>query len=224
MDRNRQVKDYLSSLLSEPPFSVEEALSIARNEGLKEIQVSCQVGRLLMLLSKLISPKRILEVGTLGGVSALWLVEGLQPGGTLHTLEKEPMHAKIAKQTFSLAGWGERIILHEGPALHTLDQMIERKEEPFDLLFLDADKESYPEYLERLLELSRPGSVLLTDNLLPKRGPIGEPTPTDLEAIAVYQYNQKIASHPRLETTLIPVIASDEGRLDALGFSIVKPI
>lgn len=220
--RNCQVKDYITDHFSQEPEFISEARLRSKQSGLKEIHVPENVGKTLKLISCLIGPKKILEVGTLGGYSTLWLAEGLSEEGKIITLEYHESHAKVARENFNYAGLSNRIEVRVGLAIDLLRQLILKKEGPFDLIFLDADKETYPDYLEPLIELSRPGTVILSDNLIPKRGELGVPDPSDIEAVGIYTFNQKIAHHPRLDSLILPTIVGEKGRIDGLGISLVK--
>lgn len=221
LSRNRQVKDYLCSF-----FSIEENELIYAREhsleaGLKAIAVPSNVGKMLYLLCRLQNPKKILEIGTLGGYSTLWLAKGMHPEGRLITLEREEKHIQIAREHFERAGFENRIELRQGEAEGLLKQMVAENEPPFDLIFIDADKENYPVYLDLTLALSRPGTLILSDNLIPKRGEILEPDPRDTEAVSIYDFNARMAAHPRLESMLFPTIVGENGRVDALGVALV---
>lgn len=221
LKRNRQVKDYICTHFCSDPAPMAYALALSKEAGLKAIQVPQNVAKLLSLISRLIQPKRVLEIGTLGGYSTLWLAEGLAPDGQLITIESDPLHVEVAKRSFAYAGKEKQITILQGNALDICKKMIENKEEPFDLIFIDADKSEYPFYLEQVLQLSRPGTAILSDNLIPKRGVIGCPDPRDNEAVAIYKYNQILADHPHLETVPITTIVGEKGRIDSTGLTIV---
>ncbi|NGX39273.1 MAG: putative O-methyltransferase [Chlamydiae bacterium] len=220
--RNRQVKDYLSVHFCDEPLAVASAKEYSEAAGLKNIHVPECVGRMLSFFARITGAKQVLEIGTLGGYSTLWLASGLVPEGKIVTIESEESHAAIARENFSRAGESERIEVHVGLAIDQLQTLIQRGAGPFDLIFIDADKDNYPAYLEPCLNLSRKGTLILSDNLIPKRGEIGGPDPRDNEAVGIYTFNQMIASHPRLESHLFPTLVGGSGRIDALGVSIVK--
>lgn len=222
LKRNRQVKDYICTHFCADPKPMAHALDISKQEGLKNIQVPSNVAKLLFMISKLVKPKRILEIGTLGGYSTLWLAEGLLSDGVLITIESESLHVQVAEKNIAFAGKEKQIVILQGNALDICQGMIDRKEEPFDLIFIDADKSEYPRYLELILQLSKSGTVILSDNLIPKRGAVGCPDPRDNEALAIYQYNQILADHPRLDTIPITTIVGEKGRIDSTGLSIVR--
>jgi len=174
------------------------------------------------MLAKMIRPKRILEVGALAGYSTLWLAKTLEDEGKLTTIEMNPEHYKVAVANFAFAGLADRIEALCGDAIEIMSEMIDRKEEPFDLVFIDADKTHYPDYLELAIQLTRSGGVILSDNLIPKRGEIGAPDGRDNEAIEIYVFNQVMAQDPRLESIILPTIVGENGRIDGLGIALVK--
>ncbi|HSX04586.1 MAG TPA: O-methyltransferase [Rhabdochlamydiaceae bacterium] len=216
LERNLEIHDYIHTLFAGEDESLKFARENSKKEGLKEIQVPAGVGKMLYLLAKLQNPKRVLEIGTLGGYSTLWLAKALAPGGTILTLENQEKNAKVALEHIRLAGYQDQIKIHLGDAAALLASLNEK----FDLIFIDADKENYPLYLDYAMKLARPGTLILCDNLIPKRGPIGSPDRRDIEALAVYEFNRRMAGHPQLEATLFTTLVKD--KLDALGVAIVR--
>ena len=156
-------------------------------------------GRTLALLSKLRRPRRILEVGTFTGYSALCLAEGLAPDGELHTVEGNPEVAYLAERYFREAGFSDRIHLHRGDALALIPQL----PGPFDLVFLDANKQEYPAYFELVIDRLTPGGLLIADNVL-WSGKVLDPA-GDADATILHAFNERLAADPRLETTLLPL-------------------
>ncbi len=220
-DRNCQVKDYISK-----KFCIEsdELVYIRENsliEGLRPIAVPAHVGKMLYLLARMQNAKKILEIGTLGGYSTIWLARALVPGGKIISLELEEPIVALARQHIAHAKMEDRIEVRQGDAATLMREMIASKEESFDLIFIDADKQNYPTYLTLALELSRSGTLILTDNLIPKRDEIGPHDPQDNEAEGIYACNDMLASDPRLESMLFTTIVGDHGRVDALGVAIV---
>ncbi|MFN4173896.1 MAG: O-methyltransferase, partial [Parachlamydiaceae bacterium] len=212
------IKKYILETFVKEDEPMIYAKKASRKNTLPPIEVPPNVGKLLYLLARLQRPKRILEIGTLGGYSALWLEKALEPDGKIITIEIVPDHIACAKEVIKSAGKEDRIEIREGDALKILDDM--KNEAPFDLIFIDADKRNYPNYLEKILPLARKGTLILSDNLIPKIEPINKPA--HLESERIYEYNQMIANHPRLESILISTIVGEAGRLDGLGLSIVK--
>lgn len=158
-------------------------------------------GRLLSLLSKIIAPKRILEVGTYTGYSALCLAEGLHPEGELHTIDINEELADLQKKYFDLSPYKNQIHPHLGNALEILPKLSGK----FDLVFMDADKPNYPEYFDLIIEKINPGGILLTDNVLWSGKVIEDIKEDDLSTKALLEYNKKVAEDTRLETILLPV-------------------
>lgn len=158
-------------------------------------------GRVLSMLSKLIQPKNILEIGTYTGYSALCLAEGMQKGGELHTIDiNEELH-DFQRRYFDASAYGKQIIQHTGNALEILPTL----NETFDLVFIDADKNNYPNYLELMLPKLKRGAVILSDNVL-WSGKVTEPvTEEDIDTQALVAYNQLLNEHPKLETVLLPI-------------------
>jgi len=171
--------------------------------GLPEIQVSPLEGRLLAVLAASAGATRLLEVGTLGGTSALWLTSLLPGHARLITLEKDPAHADLAREAFRRAGEQERIEIREGEARETLESL--PGEPPFDLVFIDADKTGYPRYLEASTALLRPGGLLLADNTFWKGRAAAEPEPGDDATSAIRAFNRTVAEDPRFEGVIVPI-------------------
>ncbi len=158
-------------------------------------------GRLLSLLSKLINPQNILEIGTYTGYSALCLAEGMKAGGILHTIDLNEELLDLQKRYFEASPWKEQIIQHLGDATHIIPAL----EEDFDLVFIDADKPNYPVYFQQIMEKLRPGGVILSDNVL-WSGKVVEPVKKDDESTqALLEYNRLLAEDERLETVMLPV-------------------
>ncbi|MFI8603088.1 MULTISPECIES: O-methyltransferase [Cellulophaga] len=158
-------------------------------------------GRALSLLSKIINPKTILEIGTYTGYSAICLAEGLQKNGTLHTIDVNEELVEMQRTYFDKSGFGSQIIQHTGDALELIPTM----DETFDLIFIDAEKASYDHYFETVLKKTRPGSVILSDNVL-WSGKVVEPLqPKDKVTKILLDYNKKLKEDPRVETVLLPI-------------------
>ncbi len=180
-----------------------EAFTLATFGGGAHILSGRYQGRLLALLSQLVQPQQVLEVGTFTGYSALCLAEGLAPGGQLHTLDRDARLAEPVRGFFDRSAWAGRLHLHIGPALQSLEAL----PGPFELVFIDADKRTYGAYLEAILPKCRPGTLLLIDNVLWK-GRLYTPQPPDTtDAIADYlaSFNQQLAQDARLEAVMLPV-------------------
>ena len=158
-------------------------------------------GRVLSLFSKLIRPKHILEIGTYTGYSALCLAEGLQQDGILHTIDVNEELSEMQRRYFDQSPFGEQIIQHTGDAL----EIIPGLDMEFDLIFIDAEKTEYPKYLELVLEKSRSGCIILSDNVLWSGKVAEKADPRDKATLILQQYNAMLKDHPRLETVILPV-------------------
>ncbi len=213
-----RVDRYVEELLVPRDEALEQGLADAAAAGLPDIAVSPNEGKLLHLVARLVRPHRILEVGTLGGYSTTWLARALEPGGRLVTLEIDPRHAEVARTNLARAGVGERVEVRVGPAAATLRALIAAREPPFDVVFIDADKEGYAEYLDLSLQLSRAGTVIMADNLI-RGGRVLDRTSRDPRVDGVRAFNAKLASHPRLDSIILPIMRE---HLDGVSISIVK--
>jgi len=166
MDIFSAVDGYIGGLFAKEDEALTAALRDMREAGLPEISVSPVLGKFLHMLAKLAGARRILEIGTLGGYSTIWLARALPEDGQLITLEIDPLHAKLARRNLARAMLLGTAEVREGPAAGLLRQLIAAGEPPFDMIFIDADKESYAEYFELSLKLSRPGTLISADNVI----------------------------------------------------------
>ena len=207
---------YVEGLFAPPDEVLEAALREARRAGLPEINVSPNAGRLLQLFAELVGARRILEIGTLGGYSAIHFARVLPEGGTLISLELEERHAEVARANVERAGLADRVEVQVGDARELLAALAENDAGPFDLVFIDADKEGYPEYLEWTMRLSRPGSLVLADNTV-RGGSVLDPQ--DGSARATREFNERVAGDPRLSGIVLPLIRE---RID--GITIARVI
>jgi predicted O-methyltransferase YrrM len=165
-DQWTEVDRYFSDKLLPSDPSLESALETSVRAGLPAISVSPNQGKLLQILAQLVGARSILEIGTLGGYSTIWLARGLRPGGHLVTLEVDPKHAEVARLNVSRAGLKDVVEIRIGNALETLPRLSAERRGPFDLVFIDADKQNIPTYFEWALKLSRPGALIVVDNVV----------------------------------------------------------
>src|SRR5437868_15477275 len=198
----RQVDNYIESLYSSNDEALAATIKSMEEHNLPSINVSANEGKLLYMLAKISGAKKILEIGTLGGYSTIWLARALPTGGKLLTLEYEPKHAEVARANIARAGLNDVVEVRLGAGLDLLPQIAANGEGPFDLFFIDADKENYPGYLDWALKLSHKGSVILSDNLV-RNGAVMSPDPSDTRATVIARYNRTLATHPRLETIVL---------------------
>jgi predicted O-methyltransferase YrrM len=199
------VDEYLSKGLLNADSVLDNALAASAAAGLPPIQVSPCQGRLLQLLAQLRGARRILEIGTLGGYSTIWLARALPPGGRLVTLELDERHAQVAQSNIAQAGFSQLVELHVGPALETLPELASRAPAPFDLVFIDADKSSTPEYFQWALKLSRRGSLIIVDNIVRKGGLVDEGSP-DPAIQGMRRLIQTLSSESRVSATALQTV------------------
>ncbi|MEO6983480.1 MAG: O-methyltransferase [Edaphobacter sp.] len=213
------VDRYLANHLLPTDPLIGDTLKANAEAGLPSIDVSPIQGKLLNLLARMQGARRILEVGTLGGYSTIWLARALPPDGTLVTLELNPKHAKVAAANLQHAGLRNLVDMRVGPAIDSLSQLHAENAAPFDLIFLDADKPNNPNYLEWAIRLSRPGTVIIGDNVI-REGEILNADDTDPIVIGTRLFLEKLGSHPRLDATAIQTVGS-KGH-DGFALAIVK--
>ena len=182
-------------------------------------KVSPPLGKLLYLFARLVNAHAILEVGTLGGYSAIWLARGLAPGGHLTTLELDPRHAEVARKNLAGAGLADRVTIRLGPALESLAQLVAERHAPFDLVFIDADKTGYPDYLTWAVRLSRPGTLIVADNVV-RDGEVADPSSSDANVQAVRRFTAQMAADPRLSATVIQTVGAKG--YDGFALAVVR--
>ena len=201
------VDAYFTDLLHDHDPILDAVLADSTKAGLPEIQVSVPQGKWLHLMVHLSGAKRVLELGTLGAYSTIWMARALPDDGHLVTLEAEPLHVQVARQNLQHAGVSNKVQVMEGHALESLDQLTAQNEAPFDFVFLDADKENYPNYLPEILKLMRPGSVLIADNVV-RDGAVIEPDHTDPRVQGVRQFNELVSNNPTINATGIQTVGT----------------
>jgi predicted O-methyltransferase YrrM len=212
------VDGYLANLFAPPDAALDEALARSAAAGLPAIQISPALGKLLHLLARAAGARRILEIGTLGGYSAIWLGRALPPGGRLVTLEASPLHAEVATENLARAGLGSSCEVRTGPALETLPQLARDGSAPFDLVFIDADKPAYPDYLGWAQKLTRPGSLIIADNVV-RDGEVANAASEDPRVVGVRRFNELVAAEPRLSATVIQTVG--EKGYDGFALALV---
>jgi predicted O-methyltransferase YrrM len=201
------VDDYVTGLLAPPDDALENALRAAEAAGLPQIQISPPQGKLLYLLAKTIGARSILEFGTLGGYSTIWLARALAPGGRVITLEADRRYAEVAQASIAAAGLGAIVEVRVGPALDQLPQLEAEEAGPFDLTFIDADKVHTPDYFAWALEHSRPGALIVSDNVV-RDGQLADAGDEDPAIVAQRHFHDLLAAEPRVEATTIQTVGS----------------
>lgn len=217
-DLLERIDRYVEELFAPVDPVLASNLEAARAAGLPAINVSAAQGKLLYMLARIAGARRVLELGTLGGFSTTWLARALPPGGHVVTLEADPEHARVAAGNLEGAASGVTIDVRVGDAADLLRGMIDQREPAFDLAFIDADKPRYVEYLDLVVRLSRPGTVILADNVI-RHGLVIDAATDDPSAQGARAYNAAIASHPRLESIVLPLLRD---QVDGLAISIVR--
>ena len=196
-----QVDQYLGEVLVPADPALDSALAASKAAGLPEIAVAPNQGKLLNLLARLAGARSILEIGTLGGYSTIWLARALPADGRLITLEADPKHAEVARANIAAAGFADVVDVRLGQALDTLPSV----EGPFDVVFIDADKPNTPHYFEWALRLSRLGTVIIVDNVI-RSGAVADASNTDPAILGVRKLHDLIAAEPRVDATALQTV------------------
>jgi predicted O-methyltransferase YrrM len=197
----------LGDLLAPHDAALERALDANREAGMPAIDVPPLLGKFLDVMVRTCSARRVLEIGTLGGYSTIWMARALPPEGRVITLELEARHAEIARENLKAAGVLDQVEIRVGAALDSLRELHAGGAAPFDLVFIDADKQSMPEYLEWSLKLARPGTVIIGDNVV-RDGKVVDGDTTDPHVRGVQRFLEKAAKEPRLSLTAIPTVGA----------------
>jgi len=197
------VDNFIADLMISRDEALEEALRATADAGMPAIAVSPAQGKMLMLLAQSLGARKILEIGTLGGYSTIWLAHGLAAGGRLITLEADPKHAEVAQRNIARAGLRDAVEVRVGKAIETLPGL----DGPFDLIFIDADKVSYPEYFSWAVKLSRAGSLIIADNVV-RKGAVIEPDSSDANVQGVRRFHALVAADKRVSATVIQTVGS----------------
>ena len=199
------VDTYIKEKMVPPDEVLTAAQQIGIDAGLPPIAVSPTQGKLLHLMARMCGAKNILEIGTLAGYSTIWLARALPAGGHVITLEMDPKHAEVSRRNFAMAGFARVIELRLGKALESLEKLAAESRGPFDLIFIDADKKSIPEYFEWSLRLSRPGSVIVVDNII-RDGKVIDANSEDPDIQGVRCFNDVLAKDTRVSATEIQTV------------------
>ena len=202
-----RVDDYVTDLLVGDDPALDEALAASDAAGLPQIAVAPSQGKLLHLLARVQGARSILEIGTLGGYSTIWLGRALPPDGRLITLEYEEKHAALARANLARAGLADRVEVRVGPALDSLAVLGHQGAGPFDLVFIDADKQNNPGYLAWALRLTRPGSLIIVDNVI-RDGRVVDADSTDPAIVGTRELGRMLAEEPRLSATMVQTVGA----------------
>jgi predicted O-methyltransferase YrrM len=201
------VDRYITDLLVPPDPALDAALRASAAAGLPPHDVSPNQGKLLLVLARAVGARTILEIGTLGGYSTIWLARALPIDGHLITLEADPKHAEVARANIAQAGLASVVELRLGRAVDTLPKLAAERRGPFDLIFIDADKRNNPDYFAWALKLSRRGSLIIADNVV-RNGAVVDATSGDPSIQGVRRFNELLAAEPRVSATTIQTVGS----------------
>jgi len=201
------VDTYITNLFLAPDFALEAALDSSKAAGLPTINVSPAQGKLLHLLARIQGANKILELGTLGGYSTIWLARALPPEGRLISLEIDAKRAEIARANIARAELANVVEIQVGRAADAMQKLEVEGRGPFDLIFIDADKPGYAEYLKWSLKLSRPGTLIIADNVV-RKGAVADPASTDENVQGIRKFNEALAAEKRVTTTVIQTVGS----------------
>lgn len=201
------VDRYFSRALVKPDRALDAALKSNRKAGLPAIDITALQGRFLEVLVRAAGARRILEIGTLGGYSTLWLARAVPDNGLVVTLELEAKHAAIAQRNFEQAGLSRRVELRIGPARESLAALVEGSADPFDFIFIDADKAGYPDYLQWSLKLSHPGTLIIADNVV-RDGKVVDAKNLEADIKGIRRFAKLVAAEPRLRATVLQTVGS----------------
>lgn len=215
------VDEYINGHLLEADPQLDNALQKASEAGLPPIAVAPNQGKLLYILAKAIGARRILEIGTLAGYSTIWLARALSSDGKLITLELDPKHAAVARENVMNSGLADRVDIRVGAALDTLPRLQDESAGPFCLTFIDADKANIPSYFEWAVRLSRPGSLIIVDNVV-RNGALIDEHSADPDVIGVRRLHELLRNDSRVNATTIRTVGSKG--YDGMTFAVVKDI
>ena len=201
------VENFLTDVVVRPDGSLRHAVTAAVEAGLPRIEVAPNAGKLLKLLVQLSGARRVLEIGTLAGFSTIWMAQGLPDGGRLISCEYLPLHAAVARANIDAAGLGSKVEIRIGAALDTLHALEAEGAAPFDFVFIDADKENDPHYLDWAIRLGRPGTAVVMDNAV-WEGAVLDPAADTVNAPGIISALQMMGGDPRLDATVIQTVGS----------------
>jgi predicted O-methyltransferase YrrM len=210
------VDKYFDNMLIAPDSALEAALKAAKAAKLPAIQVSSLEGKLLHLLARILGARKILEIGTLGGYSTIWMARALPDGGRIITLEADPKHAEVARKNFTRAGVESKVELRLGKALETLPQVAAEGLGPFDLVFIDANKSNMPEYFAWSLKLARVGSIIIADNVV-REGAVLDAKSKDPDIQGIRRFLEMVGKENRVSGTALQTVS----RKNYDGFALV---
>jgi caffeoyl-CoA O-methyltransferase len=213
------VDDYITGLFEQEDSSLAATEQSIKESNIPRISISPNQGKFLQMLARLCHAKKILEIGTLAGYSTIWLARALSKDGKLITLEYEPLHARVAQKNIDRAGLSSIVEIREGKGIDLLPKLVEEGAGPFDMIFIDADKPPYKEYFDWSLKLSRPGTLIIADNVIREGKVLNDKSPDEMVA-GVKRFNAALAANPAVTATIIQTVGAKEH--DGMALAIVK--
>lgn len=216
-----QVDNYISGLLAPEDKALVETIKSLDNEGLPQHSVSPNQGKFLQVMMIACNAKRVLELGTLGGYSTIWLARALPDDGKVITIELDKHHGEVAQKNIDNAGLSQKVDLRVGKALDILPKIVAENREPFDLIFIDADKPPYTEYFDYALKLSRPGTLIICDNVI-REGKVLDKNSTDEKVQGVQRLNKMLSENKKVTATILHSVGVKE--YDGMAIAVVNRI
>ncbi len=223
MDKDifKKVDEYIGNLLGQEDTVLKETIRSLDQAGMPQISVSANQGKFLQVLLVLGNVKTVLELGTLGGYSTIWLARALPEGGKIITLEIDEHHAEVARQNIQKAGFAKKVEVRVGKALDLLPTMKAEGEGPFDMIFVDADKPPYAEYFKHALALSKPGTLIICDNVI-REGKVLDADSSDERVQGVQRFNQLLAETPQVTATILQTVGAKD--YDGMAIAVVNRV
>lgn len=214
-----QVDDYINALIAPEDKALTDTIASLDAEGIPQISVSANQGKLLQVLMAACGAKTVLELGTLGGYSTIWIARALPVGGKVVTIELDAHHASVAKRNMTNAGVIDKIEVRIGKGLDILPELIKEQHPPFDFIFIDADKPPYTEYFEYALQLAHKGTVIVCDNVI-REGKVLDPTATDERVTGVQRFNNMLSQNTRVTATILQTVGAKDH--DGMAVAVVN--
>ncbi|WP_223559268.1 O-methyltransferase [Chryseobacterium lathyri] len=214
-----KVDQYIGNLFAPEDSVLQETIQSLDDASIPQISVTPSQGKFLQLMLLSCKAKRVLELGTLGAYSTIWMARAIPADGKIITVEFDPHHARVASQNIAKAGYSDKIDLRTGKAMDILNELISKGEEAFDFIFIDADKPPYTEYFELALQLSHPGTIIICDNVI-REGKVLDENTTDEKVKGVQRLNQMLANNPKVTATIMQTVGAKE--YDGIAIAIVN--
>jgi predicted O-methyltransferase YrrM len=216
-----KVDNYISRLLAQEDKFLTDTIKSLDTEGIPQHSVSANQGKFLQVMMMACNAKRVLELGTLGGYSTIWIARALPDNGKVITVEIDEHHREVAQKNIDNAGLSQKVELKIGKALDILPQIIANNKEPFDIIFIDADKPPYTEYFDYALQLSRPGTIIICDNVI-REGKVIDKNSTDEKVQGVQRFNKMLSENKKVTATILQTVGVKE--YDGMAIAVVNRI